>query len=59
MPRITISSAHFAYGIGRDLIRVAKGCAIDEHNDLGDAIDYQGGLRVGRGILTTPLLDNR
>jgi len=27
----------------------AKGCAIDEHNDLGDAIDYQDGLRVGRG----------
>ena len=27
----------------------AKGCGIDEHIDLSDAIDYQDGLRVGRG----------
>jgi hypothetical protein len=36
----------------------AKGCGIDEHNDLGDAIDYQDGLRrltSRAGILTTPL----
>ena len=26
----------------------AKGYGIDERNDLGDAIDYQDGLRVGR-----------
>ena len=30
------------------LLGLAKSCGIDEHNDLGGAIDYQDGLRVGR-----------